>query len=145
VSVALTVAVVLLSLETVKVSPPLTVSDVLPSLNVQLVLIATLDAPVIRPLLSTVNCGILVASPYVPAVTAVFAKVVVNVTSPEPSKDTLPVASPASPMSRAVAKLPAVPLTLPVTSPVTSPVKSPSKLEALTFSEPKSHSLPTDV
>ena len=57
-------------------SPPLTTS-VLPLSPVieKLVAISILLTAVIRPLLSTVNCGMFVASPYVPAVTVVLASV----------------------------------------------------------------------
>ena len=81
-------------------------------------LVVAVETLVILPSAATVITGIALALPYVPPVTPLFAMSTVKVTSAEPSKETLPVASPAKPMSLAVPRLPAVPDTLPVTSPV---------------------------
>ena len=57
----------------------------------------TLDAEVNLPSAATVNTGMFVVPPYVPAATPLAVRSTVSVTLAEPSIDTLPVASPARP------------------------------------------------
>ena len=74
----------------------------------RVVAIATLAAEVKRPLESTAKVGICVAPPYVPAATPEFDSVNGTFAFAEPSTETWPVASPETPISRAVCQVVAV-------------------------------------
>ena len=118
-------------------SPPSNVNVFVPTVTVSVPLspailkaeeaeIAVLVTEDIRPSASTVKTGIVVLLPYVPADTPVSERSTVRVTLAEPSKETLPVASPARPMSRAVFNVVAV-VALPVTfAVIVAAVKLPS-------------------
>lgn len=100
------------------------------------VAIAAVVTPVTRPLALTVTTGIAVTLPKLPTSVLTVASVVANVTSCEPSKLTVEVASPLIPIALVVANVVAV---------VELPTNAPVNEVALTFSEPKSHSVPAAV
>ena len=92
----------------VRVSPPLTVSVVTPSVMSNEVAIACDETAVTRPFASTVITGTAVAEPVVPAVTPELASVIAISAAAVPSKFTVPVASPETLIARAVSSADAV-------------------------------------